>query len=78
MDLMRAIEAWSQATQNKMELESNLLQLLRHPQTSAEQLKRSKELYRDVCNKYLDVKLLLQSEFPDRAASEPLPWNVRG
>ena len=78
MDMMKAIEAWSGANQKKMELERNLLQLLRHPETSAEQLKRSKELYRDVCNKYLDVKLLLQAEFPDRAASEPLPWNVRG
>lgn len=78
MDMMKAIEAWSDANQKKMELERNLLQLLRHPETSAEQLKRSKELYRDVCNKYLDVKLLLQAEFPDREASEPLPWNVRG
>lgn len=78
MDMMKAIEAWSDANRKKMELERGLLQLLRHPQTSAEQLKRSKELYRDVCNKYLDVKLLLQAEFPDKAAAQPLPWNTRG
>ena len=78
MDMMKAIEAWSLVTKDKGVLEHNLLQLLRHPQTSAEQLQRSKELYREVCNKYLDVKLLLQTEFPDKAAAQPLPWNERG
>lgn len=78
IQLQDAILKWRKIKASKEQIEADLMRLLSNEQATDEQVLKAKEMYRGVCEMYLDTKELLCIEFPQNPISMTYPWHVRG
>lgn len=71
---------WRKIKASKEQIEADLMRLLGNPDATDEQILKAKEMYRGVCEMYLDTKELLCIEFPQGKGAAPTmyPWHTRG
>jgi len=71
---------WRKIKASKEQVEADLMRLLGNPEAPDEHILKAKEMYRGVCEMYLDTKELLCIEFPEKGpgGNAVYPWHSRG
>ena len=79
IQLQDAILRWRKIKASKGQIEADLMRLLANPEATDEEVLKGKEMYRSVCEMYLDTKELLCIEFPQVGEGSMMyPWHIRG
>lgn len=77
IDAHQAALKWRKIKASKEQIEADLMRVLANPEATDEQVLKVKEMYRGVCEMYLDTKELLCIEFPQQGPMK-YPWHIRG
>lgn len=77
--LREARVIWGQLRTQLLDMEETILKLIRHPETTPEQLLAAHEVYKGTHAALVDMQAMLQSKYPSRSQFAPVNiWSLGG